>query len=116
MLHIIIVLLLNFYSLYLPDYTHGPLLQVIPTLMIANILLSSRPYNFAIRYVFYNFYLEKYKLCQFVKMGPKDSNSNLLLQLNLKANISDVPIHMPSSHHTSLKIVGDVNILHLMFM
>lgn len=53
-------------------------------------------------------------------MGPEDENSNPLLQLNLRANISDVTVHtgICRAHHMSLKIVGDViiNILHLMCM
>lgn len=49
-------------------------------------------------------------------MGPEDENSNPLLQLNLRANISDVTVHICQAHHMSLKIVGDVNILHLMCM
>lgn len=32
-------------------------------------------------------------------MGPEDENSNPLLQLNLRANISDVTEHMPSTSH-----------------
>lgn len=45
-------------------------------------------------------------------MGPEDENSNPLLQLNLRANISDVTEHMPSTSHE----LEDVNILHLMCM
>lgn len=32
-------------------------------------------------------------------MGPEDENSNPLLQLNLRANISDVTGHMPNTSH-----------------
>lgn len=51
-------------------------------------------------------------------MGPEDENGNPVhvLQLNLRANISDVTVHICQAHHMSLKIVGDVNILHLMCM
>lgn len=32
-------------------------------------------------------------------MGPEDENGNPVLQLNLRANISDVTVHMPSTSH-----------------
>lgn len=90
-------------SLHLTDYTHRPLLLVIPwhsyDCKYISLTGSSRPYNFVIWHAFYNFYLEKYKLFQFVKMGPEDENSNSVLQLNLRANISDVTVHMPSTSH-----------------